>query len=305
MSENELVSVEDIQNRIYTIRGVQVMLDEDISACYGVEVRRINEQVRRNKKRFPESFCFQLTKSEFATLKSHFDIASSTSNLKSQFATSRWGGRRTLLYAFTEQGVAMLSAVLRTDVAIEMSIKIINAFVAMRKFILANAQVFERLDTLELKQLETEKKMEKVLTAIESKEIQPKQGIFYDGQIFDAYIFVTNLFKSAQKSIIIIDNYLDETVLILLTKRKNGVKVILYTQNPSKSLIQDVQKFNEQYPSIEFKKFSAAHDRFIIIDETDLYHFGASLKDLGKKWFAFSKMDIGAVEMLAKLKVTK
>ena len=292
MSENELVSVEDIQNRIYTIRGVQVMLDEDISACYGVEVRRINEQVRRNKKRFPESFCFQLTKSEFATL-------------KSQFATSRWGGRRTLPYAFTEQGVAMLSAVLRTDVAIEMSIKIINAFVAMRKFILANAQVFERLDTLELKQLETEKKMEKVLTAIESKEIQPKQGIFYDGQIFDAYIFVTNLFKSAQKSIIIIDNYLDETVLILLTKRKNGVKVILYTQNPSKSLIQDVQKFNEQYPPIEFKKFSAAHDRFIIIDETDLYHFGASLKDLGKKWFAFSKMDIGAVEMLAKLKVTK
>lgn len=199
----------------------------------------------------------------------------------------------------------MLSTVLRSDTAIKVSIQIMNAFVAMRKFLFSNAQVFQRLDTLEIKQMQTDKKLDIVLTAIENKSLQPKQGIFYDGQIFDAYIFVTNLFKSARKSIIIIDNYLDDSVLILLTKRKNGVKVILYTQNPSKSLIQDVQKFNEQYPLIEFKEFSAAHDRFIIIDETDLYHFGASLKDLGKKWFAFSKMDIGAVEMLAKLKVTK
>jgi hypothetical protein len=219
--------------------------------------------------------------------------------------TSSWGGRRYLPYAFTEQGVAMLSTVLRSDTAIKVSIQIMNAFVAMRKFLFSNAQVFQRLDTLEIKQMQTDKKLDIVLTAIENKSLQPKQGIFYDGQIFDAYIFVTNLFKSARKSIIIIDNYLDDSVLILLTKRKNGVKVILYTQNPSKSLIQDVQKFNEQYPLIEFKEFSAAHDRFIIIDETDLYHFGASLKDLGKKWFAFSKMDIGAVEMLAKLKVTK
>jgi len=292
MSENELVSVEDIQNRIYTIRGVQVMLDEDLSALYGVETKVLNQAVKRNRERFPVEFMFQLNESEMKIL-------------RSQFVTSSWGGRRYLPYAFTEQGVAMLSTILHSETAIKVSIQIMNAFVAMRKFLFSNAQVFQRLDTLEIKQIQTDKKLDIVLTAIENKSLQPKQGIFYDGQIFDAYIFVTNLFKSAQKSIIIIDNYLDETVLILLTKRKNGVKVILYTQNPSKSLIQDVQKFNEQYPPIEFKKFSAAHDRFIIIDETDLYHFGASLKDLGKKWFAFSKMDIRAVEMLAKLKVTK
>lgn len=292
MSENELVSVEDIQNRIYTIRGVQVMLDEDLSALYGVETKVLNQAVKRNRERFPVEFMFQLNESEMEIL-------------RSQFVTSSWGGRRYLPYAFTEQGVAMLSTVLRSDTAIKVSIQIMNAFVAMRKFLFSNAQVFQRLDTLEIKQMQTDKKLDIVLTAIENKSLQPKQGIFYDGQIFDAYIFVTNLFKSARKSIIIIDNYLDDSVLILLTKRKNGVKVILYTQNPSKSLIQDVQKFNEQYPLIEFKEFSAAHDRFIIIDETDLYHFGASLKDLGKKWFAFSKMDIGAVEMLAKLKVTK
>ena len=292
MSENELVSVEDIQNRIYTIRGVQVMLDEDLSALYSVETKVLNQAVKRNKERFPVEFMFQLNESEMEIL-------------RSQFVTSSWGGRRYLPYAFTEQGVAMLSTVLRSETAIKVSIQIMNAFVAMRKFLFSNAQVFQRLDTLEIKQMQTDKKLDIVLTAIENKSLQPKQGIFYDGQIFDAYIFVTNLFKSARKSIIIIDNYLDDSVLILLTKRKNGVKVILYTQNPSKSLIQDVQKFNEQYPLIEFKEFSAAHDRFIIIDETDLYHFGASLKDLGKKWFAFSKMDIGAVEMLAKLKVTK
>lgn len=305
MSENELMLIDDIQKRIYTIRGVQVMLDEDLALCYGVEVRRLNEQVKRNKERFPESFCFQLTDDELENLKSHLAMASSLATLKSQFATSSWGGRRTLPYAFTEQGVAMLSAVLRTDVAVEMSVKIIDAFVNMRRFILKNAQVFERLETLEFKQFETEKKIEKILTAIESKEIQPKQGIFYDGQIFDAYLFVTNLFKSAQKSIIIIDNYLDESALTLLTKRKKDVKVILYTQNPSRTLIQDVRKCNEQYPPIELKDFRVAHDRFIIIDESDLYHLGASLKDLGKKWFAFSKMDIKAAEMLAKLKETK
>ncbi|MFY1112616.1 MAG: hypothetical protein AB3K77_13165 [Methanosarcinaceae archaeon] len=186
-----------------------------------------------------------------------------------------------------------------------MSVRIINAFVAMRKFILANAQVFQRLDTLELKQLDTDKKMENILVAIESREIKPKQGIFYDGQVFDAYIFVSDLFKSAKKSIIVIDNYLDDSVLTLLTKRKKGVKVLLFTKNPTRALAQDVNKCNEQYPPVELREFKSAHDRFIIIDDTDLYHFGASLKDLGKKWFAFSKMDIGAVEMLTRLEGMK
>ena len=195
----------------------------------------------------------------------------------------------------------MLAGVLRSETAVKMSIQIINAFVAMRRFILANAQVFQRLDTLELKQLETDKKMERVLNAIESKDILPKQGIFFNGQIFDAYKFTSDLFRSAKESIIIIDNYFDDSVLIHLTKRKKNVKVLLLTKKISGPLALDVEKFNKQYPEIVIKKFNNSHDRFIIIDNSEVYHFGASLKDLGKKWFAFSKMDIGALELLSKL----
>ena len=195
----------------------------------------------------------------------------------------------------------MLAGVLRSETAVKMSIQIINAFVAMRRFILANAQLFQRLDILELKQLETDKKMDRVLNAIESKDILPKQGIFFEGQIFDAYKFTSNLFRSANESIIIIDNYIDDSVLTHLIKRKKNVKVLLLTRKISRSLAQDVEKFNRQYPEIEIKKFNNSHDRFIIIDNSEVYHFGASLKDLGKKWFAFSKMDIGVLDMLSKL----
>ena len=216
--------------------------------------------------------------------------------------TLRYGeDTKYLPYAFTEQGVAMLSAVLRSDIAIKVSIQIINAFVAMRRFIAANALIFQRLDTLETKQLETDNKIDHVLNAIESKEIQLKQGIFFDGQIFDAYKFVADLIRTAQESIILIDNYIDDTVLIRLTKRNKGVKVTILTKTISKQLALDIKKFNEQYPAIEIKEFKNSHDRFIIIDNTTVYHFGASLKDLGKKWFAFSKMEIKAVEMLARL----
>ena len=292
MSKNELVTIDDIRSRIYTIRGVQAMLDMDLAALYRVETRVLNQAVKRNRERFPEQFCFQLSDGEFEIL-------------KSQIVMSSWGGRRTNPYAFTEQGVAMLSAVLKSDVAVEISVKIIDAFVAMRRFLFANAQVFQRLDTLEIKQLETDKKIEQVLNAIESKELQPRQGIFFDGQIFDAYQFVSDLFRSAEESIVMIDNYIDDSVLTHLSKRKKDVKVILFTKNISRSLALDVKKFNEQYPAIEIKEFKNAHDRFIIIDNTTVYHFGASLKDLGKKWFAFSKMDIGAVEMLTRLKEMK
>ena len=286
--KSELMVIDDIQSRIHTIHGVQVMLDSDLAECYGVEVRRLNEQVKRNIERFPEMFCFQLTGDDMKIL-------------KSQFATASWGGRRTKPYAFTEQGVAMLAGVLRSETAIKMSIQIINSFVAMRRFIASNASIFHRLDSLELKQLETDKNMEHVLDAIGFKDIQPKQGIFFDGQIFDAYKFVSDLFRSAEESIVIIDNYLDDSVLTHLAKRKKNVRVLLFTKNISKSLALDVKKFNKQYQEIEIKEFKNAHDRFIIIDNTAVYHFGASLKDLGKKWFAFSKMDIGAMEMLAKL----
>lgn len=287
-SGHEIMLREDIQSRIYTVRCLQVMLDMDLASLYHVETRALNQAVKRNQDRFPESFCFQLADSEFEIL-------------KSQIVMSSWGGRRTNPYAFTEQGVAMLSAVLRSDVAVEISVKIINAFVTMRRFIASNAKVFQRLDTLELKQLETNKKMEKVLDAIESKEIKPKQGIFFNGQIFDAYKFVSDLFRSARQSIVIIDNFLDDSVLTHLTKRRKNVRTILLTKNIPKSLTLDVEKFNEQYPPIEIKNFKNAHDRFIIIDNVTVYHLGASLKDLGKKWFAFSKMDIGVGDILAKL----
>ncbi len=199
----------------------------------------------------------------------------------------------------------MLSAVLRSETAVKMSVQIINAFVAMRRFISSNAQIFQRLDMLEAKQLKTDKKINYVLNAIENKEIQPKQGIFFDGQIFDAYNFVTDLIRTAKKSIIIIDNYVDDTVLTHLTKRNHGVEVTIFTKTISKQLTLDVKKFNAQYPSIEIKEFKNSHDRFMIIDNKTVYHFGVSLKDLGKKWFAFSKMDLGAFEMLTKLEEMK
>ncbi|MBA3046342.1 MAG: ORF6N domain-containing protein [Candidatus Thermoplasmatota archaeon] len=288
MASIDLAMMDDIRNRIYSIRSMQVMLDSDMAALYGVGTKVLNQAVKRNKRRFPEEFCFQLTDAEFEIL-------------KSQIVTPSWGGRRTNPYAFSEQGVAMLSAVLKSDIAVDISIKIIKAFIAMRLFIASNAQIFLRLDTLELKQLDTDRKMEQVLNAIESKKIMPKQGIFFEGQVFDAYIFISDLFRRAEKSIVIIDNYLDDSVLIHLTKRKENVKVTFLTRTISKSLAQDVRKFNEQYQPIEIKEFKNAHDRFIIIDNKTVYHFGASLKDLGKKWFAFSKMDIGAGKVLAKL----
>ena len=294
MDESGLIKYVDIQTRIYTIRGLQVMIDRDLASLYDVETRTLNQAVKLNSERFPAEYCFALNDEEF-------------SNWKSQIVMSnedRMGLRRPP-YAFTEQGVAMLSAVLRSETAVKVSIQIINAFVVMRRFIAANALIFQRLDTLETKQLVTDKKIDHVLNAIESKEIQLKQGIFFDGQIFDAYKFVADLIRTAQKSIILIDNYIDDSVLTILTKRRTNVKVILLTKSISNQMALDVKKYNEQYPAIEIREFKNSHNRFIIIDNTTVYHFGASLKDLGKKWFAFSKMDIGAIEMLGRLEGMK
>jgi hypothetical protein len=196
-----------------------------------------------------------------------------------------------LPYAFTEQGVAMLSAVLRSDLAVQVSIQIMQAFVNMRQFFLNNASVFQRLDRIETKQLQTDEKFEQIFKALETGKVKPEMGIFFDGQIFDAYTFVSDLIKSADKSIILVDNYIDETVLTLLSKRKSGVSADIYTKEISLILELDLKKYNHQYPPIGIKKLEKAHDRFIIIDHKELYHIGASLKDLGKKWFAFSRMD--------------
>lgn len=290
MSDNlPILQKDNIRNKIHTIRNRQVMIDRDLAELFEVKTKRLNEQMRRNTERFPKEFCFQLTQDEKNELVANCDHLR---NLKYSSNPP---------YVFTEQGVAMLSAVLRSETAIKTSVQIINAFIVMRRFINANVQIFQRLEDLEIKQIDTDKKIDKVLNAIESKEIQPKQGIFFDGQIFDAYNFVSDLIRSAKKSIVLIDNYVDDTVLIHLTKRNKGVKVTILTNRISKQLALGTKKFNEQYPIIEIKEFKSSHDRFIIIDKTEVYHFGASLKDLGKKWFAFSKMDIGAVEMIAKL----
>ena len=297
----------EIQKKIYNIRGEQVLFDNDLANFYGVETKVLNQAVKRNIGRFPEEFMFQLTTAEFESLMSQFAISIADS-LRSQNVTLKKGKgkhRKYLPYVFTEQGVAMLAGVLRSDKAIKMSIQIISAFVSMRRFIINNAQLFQRIDTVEKRQLklemETDKRFDEVFNAMQSKELEPKQGIFFDGQIFDAYKFISGLIRKAEKSIMLIDNYIDETILDLFTKKKKDVKVTILTSKTTKTTSLDIKKFNEQYPTLEIKEFSFSHDRFLIIDGKDVYHFGASLKDLGKKWFAFSKFDKNAIELLRRL----
>jgi len=293
MSGNELIKNEEIQNRIYTLRNVQVMLDKDLAFFYCVKPIRLREQVKRNIKRFPSDFMFQLTEEEVDLMVSQNAIPSK------QYL----GG--SLPFVFTEQGVATISSVLTSGRAIEVNIQIMRAFVAMRRFIASNAKVFQRLDMVERKQreykAETDQKFERIFNAIEERSIKPKQGIFFDGQIFDAYQFVSDLIRTADESVILIDNYIDDTVLTLLNKRKKSVTAKILTKTISKQLAMDVKKYNSQYPLVEIKKFKYAHDRFIIIDDKEVFHFGASLKDLGKKWFAFSKLEKDAFRIMERL----
>ena len=224
--------------------------------------------------------------------------------MKYQFGTSSdYGGRRTPPYVFKEQGVAMLSAALNTDVAIRTSIQIMQAFVAMRKFLLHNASVFQRLDQVEIKQTRTEEKIERIFKALEAGKPEPDKGIFFEGQIFDAWVFASDIIKTAKRDIILIDNYVDDNVLTLLVKRKKQVTSTIYTKDISNLLRLDLEKHNSQYAPIVVKTFTHSHDRFLIIDRKELYHLGASLKDLGKKWFAFSRMDSFVGEVLAKIEL--
>ena len=269
-----------------TIRGSQVMIDRDLAELYGVETKRLNEAVKRNIERFPERFRFQLTKEEMNELVANCDRFNS---LKHSTARS---------YAFTEQGVAMLSTVLRSETAVQVSIRIMDAFVAMRRFMTTNAEIFQRLSTMEYHQLEmqqhlqeTDKRMEEVFRRLDEGNAKPMQGVFYDGQVYDAYTFVADLIKSARKRIILIDNYVDDTVLTLLDKRENTVSATIYTQQISRQFRLDIDRHNAQYAPIEVATFRLSHDRFLCIDD-DVYHIGASIKDLGKKWFGFSKMEI-------------
>lgn len=287
MEDKPHITSKAIKNLIYTIRGKQVMLDNDLASLYQVETKNLNRAVKRNIERFPESFCFQLTEEE-------------AENLRFQFGTSslNHGGRRYLPTAFTESGIAMASAVLRSETAVRVSVEIMEAFVEMRRMLINNASLFHRLDKIEIKQLEADQKFEEIFKALESDKLHSDKGVFYDGQIFDAYVFVSDIIRSAKSSIILIDNYVDDTVLALLGKRNNNVTATIYTKKISNQLRLDIQRYNSQYPFIEIETFSDAHDRFLIIDHTELYHIGASLKDLGKKWFAFSRMDIEVGRML-------
>lgn len=298
-----LIKSNEIQYKICTIRGIQVMLDRDLAILFQVETKALNRAVKRNKERFPERFCFQINSEEWDTLRFQFGTSKNIENLRFQNGTSssKHGGRRYLPYVFTEQGVAMLASVLHSSEAVKVSIQIMDAFIAMRRFIASNARIFQRLDSIEQKQLESNQKFKQIFDALEEKQIVPSKGVFFDGQVFDAHLLISRIIRKAKKSIVLIDNYIDESVLQLLTKRKKNIPVTIYTRSISKQLKLDITKYNKQYPTVAVQTLKISHDRFLIIDENILYHFGASLKDLGKKWFAFSRMDIGAVKMLENL----
>ena len=280
----------DIEKRIFTFQNVQVMVDRDLAEMYNVQTKRLNEQVKRNLERFPDSFRFKLNQLEKNELVANCD------RFKSLKHSS------VLPYVFTEQGVAMLSAILKSETAIQVSIKIINAFVEMRKMSVVNNSLFQRLDNIELKQIATDQKFEQIFKALEKNNPVPNKGIFFEEQVFDAYVFVAELIKKAKTNLILIDNYIDETVLTLLSKRNKTVTATIYTKQINKQLQLDLAKHNQQYPLINIEIYANSHDRFLIIDQTELYHIGASLKDLGKKWFAFSKMDSLTNDILEKLK---
>ena len=306
-----LQPLENIENLIHVIRGKQVIIDRDLARLYGVETKRLNQQVQRNLERFPEDFMFQLSKEEAESSRSQFATLNEDGELsRSQFATLNGRGHniKHLPYAFTENGIAMLSSVLRSQQAININIQIMRAFVAMRHFIAANAQVFQRLEVMERTQLSlmahqesTDQKVEEIFRRLDDGNTKPTECILFDGQIFDAYKFVTERIREAKKRIVLIDNYIDETILAMLDKRDKGVTAKVYTKNISRQLSLDFDKHNAQYAPIEVEQFDRSHDRFLCIDET-VYHIGASLKDLGKKWFGFTKMESWTTdELLSKI----
>lgn len=292
----EVHSLQNIETRIFTIRNTQVMLDRDIAMLYGIPTGRLNEQVKRNINRFPSTFRFQLTTLE------RDGVIANCENLKDlKFNPS-------LPYCFTEQGVAMLSAVLRTPTAVNVSVQIMEAFVQMRHTLAANTQIIQRLETIEHHQLslaehqhETDNKLEEVFRRLDESQTIPMQGVFFEDQVYDAYTLVSDLIRKAKKRIVLIDNYVDDTVLTLLDKRLDGVDATIYTKQISKQLQLDITRHNQQYVPIDVQVFTKAHDRFLLIDDA-VYQIGASIKDLGKRWCAFTLIrDFTASELIAKI----
>lgn len=285
---------ESLRGLIHTLRAEQVMLDRDLATLYQVETRALKQAVKRNIRRFPDDFMFVLDESEVDMLVSQSVIPTK----------GVLGGA--MPFAFTEQGVAALSSVLTSERAIEVNIAIMRAFVSMRRLLASSTPVLDRLETLEKRQMaqeiRTDDRFEQLFTALETANVQPVQGIFFDGQVFDAYVFVNDLLRRAQRSIVLIDNFIDDSVLLQLAKRSQGVSATVLTKNIGPQLEQDLKKHNSQYPSIRVDAFPHSHDRFLILDDETIYHIGASLKDLGKKWFAFSRMDTTSLSMMARVR---
>lgn len=314
--KDELMTAGTIEDRIYLIRGRQVMLDKDLAELYGVETRRLNEQVKRNMERFPEEFMFQLTRedimelereqnlmSQFAT--SSFGLPSANRVLISHFVLAGWGGNRKLPYVFTEQGVAMLAGVLRSATAVAVSIQIMNAFVQMRHFLQNNAEIFAELKSLkrqitdsEAHQEAADRRIDELFERMDKYAIDDRQGIFFHGQIFDAYAKFESFIAAAEREIILIDGYVDLSVLERLARKRAGVSARIITSRGARLTEQDIQKFNGQYQSLTVEYTERMHDRFLIIDQKTLYHVGASLKDLGKKCFAFGSLDAAFIPMI-------
>lgn len=276
-----IVDNKDIKNMIYTFRDQQVMVDSDLARLYQVTTGNLNKAVKRNLSRFPEHFRFQLTEHEYKNLR--FQNGSPSSN-------NNYGGRRYMPYVFTEQGIAMLSAVLKSDIAVEVSVKIMNSFVEMRRFLLSNQELFSRLDRIEIKQLETDRKFEEVFNYI-AANTEVKQNIFFNGQIYDAFSFIVGLIRKAKKKIILIDNYVDVYTLNILCKKNQGVDVVIATADKGSLSAKDIIKFNAQYSKLSVKTTTDFHDRFLVIDKTEVYHIGASIKDAGKKSFGITKIE--------------
>ena len=282
-----------VESMIHSIRGMQVMLDSDLACLYGIETKRLKEQVRRNRSRFPSDIMFELTDEEFESL-------------RSQIATSnKRGGLRYHPFAFTETGVAMLSSVLNSEQAIQVNLQIMRAFVSMRRFMMANAQVFQRIEALEFKQIENGKKIDEIFSKLDSGELKPKLGVFFEGQMFDAFLLVENLIKRATKRLVLVDDYVDASVLERFSLRNENVSVDIYvhSQKQTVALLRAFETYNRQHfnAQLTLHSFNKSHDRWLIVDD-EIYHFGASIKDLGKKWFAVNLVtEMTADEFIAKL----
>ena len=277
--ENAL-SQYDIEKLIVTVRGEQVLIDQDIARLYGVTTKRLNEQAKRNIERFPESFRFELTKEELNEVVANCDHLQSL-----KF-------RPTLPYAYTEQGIGQLSTVVHSKIAIERSIMIMNAFVAMRRFIVQNAGILMRIAHLERHQIETDEKIDKILDTMDkqSPKLLPEQ-IFATGCVWDAWTYVSDLVRSAKQRIVLIDNYVDDRVLSLMDKRADNVEATIYSRYYEPFLV-DLKKHNEQYREIKFVQLPQRnHDRFLFIDD-DVYLLGASVKDMGVGMCAVTKMQV-------------